>query len=129
MMRRLISDQRGSEKIYSVMGVAAILIIGYLLIALSVPFFKNISLEGYAQKLVNYDYQNELPNPNGVKSIYNKLLSYTKQKNLPVPETQISVDYDAKKYYCKIEYQHRVNLIVYSFDWKFDVRKETMDSY
>ncbi|MBN1879910.1 hypothetical protein JW823_07340 [bacterium] len=128
-MLKVIASQRGSEKMYSILGLVTILIVGYLIVVFSVPFFKNMSLETFTQKLVNYDYQNERPSPSGAKSIYNKTLNYIKRKNLPIPETQISVDYDAKKYSIKIDYYQRVNLLVTSFDWSFNIHKMTMDDY
>ncbi len=68
-------------------------------------------------------------NPTEAKSIYNKLQNFAKQKNLPIPETQISVDYDLKKYEVKIYYQQRVNLIVTDYDWKFEIYKATQNNY
>ncbi|HPQ42489.1 MAG TPA: hypothetical protein PLV45_19110 [bacterium] len=124
-MNQWLNNQRGSEKIYSIIGFAVIIIVVFLAFKLGVPYFKHMSLSQYAQELVNYDYQNERPNPSTVNSIQGKLVSRIKQKKLPIDSKAIKVDYDLEKYRVQITYTYPVNLLVTRFDWQFTIEKES----
>jgi len=124
-LKRMVTNQRGSETTYSIIGLVILVIILFLAFKLAVPFFKNMSLSQYAQELVNYDYQNSRPNPNGVKSIQSKLVNRIKQKDMPIGPKQVKVDYDLEKYAVQIDYSYPVNLLVFEFDWDFKILRES----
>lgn len=128
-MIEILRNQRGSEKVYSIVGFVILLLCVFLLYSFGVPFFKNMSLEGYAQELVNYDYHKRKPSQTEAKSIYNKLISFAKKKNLPIEDSHIKVDYDSQEYKVAIRYDYPVNLFVARFNWHFEVNKKTQSNY
>ncbi|MBN1297597.1 hypothetical protein JXA80_12510 [bacterium] len=124
-MNSWLASARGSERAYALIGTSVIIILGFLLVVLGTPFLKNMSLSQYAQELVNYDYQNNKPNPSGVYSIQSKLVNRIKQKKMPITESQVIVDYDLYKYTVKIDYIVKVNLLFTTIDWNFSIRRAT----
>lgn len=128
-MKNILRDQKGSEKIYSIIGFVILILALFLIYSFGVPYFKNMSLNGYAQELVNYDYLNQRPSQTEAKSIYNKLIAFAKKKSLPIVDSHIKVDYDTQEYRVSIRYDYPVNLIVYKFDWHFEVNRKSESNY
>jgi amino acid transporter len=128
-MIEILRNQRGSEKVHSIIGFTILLLCVFLIYSFAVPYFKNMSLEGYAQKLANYDYQKRKPSQTEAKSIYNKLISFARKKKLPIEDSHIKVDYNTQEYKVAIRYDYPVNLVVTKFDWHFEVNIKTESNY
>jgi hypothetical protein len=124
-MTMIIHNQRGSEKLHSLIGFSILLIILFLGFSFGVPYFKNMSLETYAQKLVDYDYHNHKPSQEGAKSIYERVIREGKSRKLNIDPEKVSVDYDTHKYELKMQYEQHVNLLVTQYTWMFDMHKQS----
>jgi len=124
-MKAIFSSQHGTERVYSIVGFSILIIILILAWQFGTPYFKNMSLTQYAQELVNFDYHNKRPSPQGVKTIYKKLNSKIKAKKLPIEPIQVKVDYDLEKYSVNIEYEYIVNLFVMKTTLNYVIDKET----
>ncbi|MGB3977174.1 MAG: hypothetical protein WBM02_08570 [bacterium] len=128
-MKNILRNQQGNEKVYSIIGFVLLILAVFLIYSFGAPYFKNMSLNGYAQELVNYDKLNQRPTQNEAKSIYNKLIAFAKKKNLPIVDSHIKVDYNTQEYQVSIWYDYPVNLIVYKYIWHFEVNKKTEEYY
>lgn len=124
-MRHVFHNQRGSERTYAIVGFTVIILLIFLGWKFAGPFFKNMDLNTYTQKLVNYDYLNERPTPNGVRSIHKKLAAHVLKKGMPIDKKQIKVEYDLAKYYVDIEYTQVINLYVAKIQWDCTIDKES----
>ena len=125
MLNRVLRNQNGGEQAYAMGGIVFIIVALFLIVSFATPYLKYSSISTYSQELVNYDYMNDRPNPNGVRTIQNKLMNKIKVKKIPIDTTTIKVDYDLEKYYVKFEYQHPVNLFVTKINLDFKVDKES----
>lgn len=126
-MRKQFADQRGSEKVYTMIGFSIIFIIAFFACKFGLPFLKNMTLSNYTQELVNFDYWNTKPNPSQVRTIHNKLINRIKEKNMPIPKSAVKVDYDQTKYQVQINYTYVINLWITEVDWEFIIDKQTQE--
>ncbi len=124
-MTNIICNQRGSEKLYSLVGFSILLIIVFLGFSFGLPHFRNMSLETYVQKLVDFDYHNHKPSQEGAKSIYDRIIRESRSRKLDIDPAKIAVDYDRDKYEVRIQYEQKVNLLFTTYTWKRDIHKQS----
>jgi len=124
-VRKLIGNERGSEKVYTAIGFSIIIVMIFLGIKVGLPFLKNMTLSNYAEELVNFDYMNSKPNPSGVRTIHSKLINRIKKKGMPIPEKTVKVDYDYTKYRIRIEYKYPVDFYIFKTDISFSIDKSS----
>jgi hypothetical protein len=127
MMNKILKSERGDSTVMSIGILIGLLIIILLIWKMGIPVFKNMQLAQFAEKQVNYDWQNMKLDATMIRSMHDQTYNKAKSLDLPVSERDMKVEQEAEKATIEINYKYPVDLFLFKFNLEFHVLKITRD--
>lgn len=125
-LKRLAFDLQGYSDFTSTIGIILLIIALFVGIKFGWVLQKHLRLANTVEALCNWDHEN-LPGPLPLDRIEQRILSEAKNLGLKINRDNIKIKQEIKAVYIEISYVQPVNLIVYTYNWKLYISKETRE--
>ena len=111
-----------------IVAVVFILVIVFLAYKLLIPYYQYSQFKIEVQKICNWDRENYIdPPPPDVISA--QIMRAAVKRNIPVDKRRIRIRIQGKDIRVSFQYIQPVDLIVQSYDWKFEIEEQTEEIY
>lgn len=119
-----MSNQKGSVVANIVIAIVVVVFL-LALWKIGVPFLKNFMLDGDVRMIVNYDRENKVADPSMVRSTWEKVKTQVENRNIPVRDDEIQVDWELDRIIVDINYKWPVNFLGFRFNIPFHIHRES----